>query len=414
MAASRVLLTGEAAASGAAQAGSEHHDESEGLVMVIDGDAGSCAILRQRLERLGHRVVTTSSGADALALLAGQGFDLILLDLVLPEMDGLEVLRRLKADPAIAATPVVIVSALDDIERIALCIELGAEDYLPKQANVTLLNARVSASLRSSRARYREAMLHEQESRNFERLRQAEGMRDDLMHMIVHDLRTPLTSLLSGLQSVPVLGPLTGDQAEMLEIAMSGGETLLGMVNDLLDVGKMEDGSLHLEVTSIDPVALIGRAVSQVALLARAKRVLLLIDMTLLPDDPAPVEGDEDKLRRTIVNLIGNAIKFTPEGGSVTVGARRDADGTMHFSVRDTGEGIPREAFRRIFDKFGQVESRKAGRSMSTGLGLTFCRMAVEAHGGHIHVESELGRGSTFSFTVPPPRDSAAVTDSPA
>jgi two-component system sensor histidine kinase/response regulator len=113
-----------------------------------------------------------------------------------------------------------------------------------------------------------------------------------------------------------------------------------------------------------------------------------------------PFSGDEDKLRRTLVNLLGNAIKFTPFGGTITAAAELQED-VLLFSIHDTGEGIPPEAFDRIFDKFGQVENRKAGRKMSTGLGLTFCKLAVEAHGGRIWVESRSGEGSAFYFTIP-------------
>jgi signal transduction histidine kinase len=112
---------------------------------------------------------------------------------------------------------------------------------------------------------------------------------------------------------------------------------------------------------------------------------------------------DEDKIVRTLVNLLGNAIKFTPVSGRITIATRRlPDDGATEFSVQDTGEGIPPESFTRIFEKFGQVDGRKSGRKHSTGLGLTFCKMVAEAHGGRIWVESELGVGSTFRFTIPP------------
>jgi signal transduction histidine kinase len=367
---------------------------------VVDDDANNREVLSRRLERQGHQVVAAANGKDALALLAGQGFDLVLLDLMMPEMDGFEVLRQIKADPALSETPVVMISALSEIESVARCIEMGAEDYLPKPFNPTLLRARVDASLRVSRARTREARLNAELKANYEKLRQAEGMRDDLTHMIVHDLRTPLTSLITGLQTLELLGEsLSTDQNEMLAIALNGGQTLLGMVNDLLDISKLEDGSLKLEYGSVDPAVLAERATSQVSLLTREKGLNLVMDVS---PDLSAFSGDEDKLRRTLVNLLGNAIKFTPAGGTVTVVSRRlENEEAIFFSVQDTGEGIPREAFGRIFEKFGQVESRKAGRKMSTGLGLTFCKMAVEAHGGRIWVESELGRGSQFNFTVP-------------
>jgi signal transduction histidine kinase len=371
-----------------------------GLLLVVDDDANNRDVLSRRLERQGHQIVAAANGKDALALLAGQGFDLVLLDLMMPEMDGFEVLRQIKADPALSETPVVMISALSEIESVARCIEMGAEDYLPKPFNPTLLRARVDASLRVSRARTREARLNSELKANYEKLRQAEGMRDDLTHMIVHDLRTPLTSLITGLQTLEMLGDnLSTDQNEMLAIALNGGQTLLGMVNDLLDISKLEDGSLKLEYGTVDPAVLAERATSQVSLLTREKGLNLVTDV---PPDLVAFSGDEDKLRRTLVNLLGNAIKFTPAGGTVTVVSRLlENEEAIFFSVQDTGEGIPEEAFGRIFEKFGQVESRKAGRKMSTGLGLTFCKMAVEAHRGRIWVESELGKGSQFNFIVP-------------
>jgi PAS domain S-box-containing protein len=232
----------------------------------------------------------------------------------------------------------------------------------------------------------------------YEQLRGLDRLKHDLTHMIVHDLRTPLTSLLGGLQTMEILGELNDDQQEMLGVSIAGGQTLLGMINDLLDISKLEDGSLKLDCADLRAQEVAERALGQVASLASAQQLTLLREI----DTDLPLYADAEKLLRTLVNLLGNAIKFTPLGGTVTLAVRREpGQNAALFQVRDTGEGIPREAFQRIFEKFGQVESRKAGRKMSTGLGLTFCKMVAEAHGGQIWVESELGKGSTFSFTLP-------------
>ncbi|RYG85582.1 MAG: PAS domain-containing sensor histidine kinase, partial [Alphaproteobacteria bacterium] len=234
---------------------------------------------------------------------------------------------------------------------------------------------------------------------NITRRKQLEKLRDDLTDMIVHDLRTPLTSILSGMQTLAIT-PMNSDQQELLEIGIAGGETLLGMVNDLLDISKSESGgSLSLERATVSAQDLVTDALQQVALLARQKTITLLSDA-----DSAitPFVGDREKLVRTLVNLLGNALKFTPCGGQVTLRvSEHPTSGEIVFAVQDTGEGIPAEAFERIFEKFGQVEDRRLGRKMSTGLGLTFCKMAIEAHGGRIWVESERGVGSTFSFALP-------------
>ncbi len=371
-----------------------------GLLLIVDDNEDNRAVLSRRLEKQGHWAVAASNGLEALRALAEQPFDLVLLDIMMPEMDGYEVLSRIKSEPQTQNIPVIMISALDEIESVVRCIEIGAADYLPKPFNPTLLRARIGAGLREKRARDREQRYTLEIAESYRKLQQLERLRDDLTHMIVHDLRTPLTSLLSGLQTVPLVGDMNPVQAEMLDIAVSGGETLLNMINDLLDVEKMEHDTVPLAKTALTAAALIERACRQVALLAESNTLTLIREPA---EDLPPLEGDEDKLTRTLVNLIGNAIKFTPPGGTVTVGASRTDNHCVLFSVRDTGEGIPPEAFERIFDKFSQVENRKAGRKMSTGLGLTFCKLAVEAHGGHIWVESVPSQGSVFFFTVPLP-----------
>ncbi|MGV3722760.1 MAG: hybrid sensor histidine kinase/response regulator [Actinomycetota bacterium] len=368
-------------------------------VLVVDDMSTLRFMLSQHVKQLGHRVTGAANGREALERLRAQSFDLVLLDVLMPEMDGHAVLEEMQADPNLRNIPVIVVSGVDELESVVRCIERGAEDYLHKPVNPTLLRARISASLEKKRLRDREVRLHEQLQENFNRLQELEKLRDSLTHMVVHDLRTPLTSLLTGLYSMESLGEFNEDQQEFWRIGVAGGETLLGMINDLLDVSRMEDGSLKLSYSNPTPEILVERAVRQVDLLLREKNLDLCSD---LPANLPILTADEDKLRRVLVNLLGNAIKFTPPGGEITISARAgDCGDVVRFSVRDTGEGIPREAFSRIFEKFGQVETRQAGQRNSTGLGLTFCKMAVEAHGGTIWLESEIGRGSKFSFTIP-------------
>jgi signal transduction histidine kinase len=330
-----------------------------------------------------------------------EAFDVILLDIMMPEMDGYEVLRRLKADDALRHIPVIMVSALHELSGVARCIELGADDYLGKPFEPVLLRARIGACLEKKRADDRAAALLAQLTENYQRLQELEKLRDDLTGMIVHDLRTPLTSLIEGMRTLDAVGDMNDDQREMAGIAMAGGETLLGMINDLLDVDKLESGALQLEYGDVSGAELVAAAVGQVGALAHGRGVAIA---TRIGSDLPAVRGDEKKLLRTLVNLLGNAIKFTPSGGTITVtvdgepGALRPS---VRFSVTDTGDGIPPEAFGRIFEKFGQVALGRGGRTIGTGLGLTFCKLAVEAHGGSIAVESEPGQGSTFRFTIP-------------
>lgn len=376
---------------------------AQGLVLIVDDNEGNRDVLARLLQRQAYDVDTAENGLQALDKLNDGTFDLVLLDIMMPEMDGYEVLERLKADERLRHVPVIMISALTELDSVARCIEMGAEDYLPKPFNPTILKARIGACLEKKHARDREMRLYEELQQNYKQLQGLEKLRDDLTHMIIHDLRTPLTSLISGMQTLDVVGDLNEDQQEMKDIALVGGETLLGMINDLLDVEKLESGTMQLDYDIVTVSELVSAACGQIVSLAEDKKLRLVQQVG--PELPALL-GDENKLRRTLVNLLGNAIKFTPSGGTVTIGGRHSkAERSVEFFVSDTGEGIPAEFFGRIFEKFGQVESRKSGRTMSTGLGLTFCKLAVEAHGGHIELKSAPGLGSTFSFTVPLPSE---------
>ncbi|MDQ2987360.1 MAG: response regulator [Armatimonadota bacterium] len=373
--------------------------EAGGSLLVVDDEEGNRDMLSRLLEKQGYTVATAENGRQALEMLGAGTYDLVLLDIMMPELDGYDVLGRLKADEQLRHIPVIMVSALSELESVARCIEAGAEDYLPKPFNSTLLKARIGACLEKKRGRDREVQLFQQLQQNYDRLQELEGLRDDLTHMIIHDLRTPLTSVLAAIQTLDAVGEVNQAQREVMEIAVTGADSLLANINGLLDVEKMESGAMDLDFSLLSLPELIASAVTQIRPLAEAKG--LTIVQEIAPHLPW-LQADEDKLKRVLVNLLGNAIKFTPSGGSVTLLVRQPEEAqAVEFCVRDTGEGIPSEAFERIFEKFGQVESRQSGRTLSTGLGLAFSKLAVEAHGGHIEVESEPDQGSTFSFTVP-------------
>lgn len=363
-------------------------------VLIVDDNSINRYMLSQHVTQLGHHVVAVENGRQALAKLQTAVFDLVLLDVMMPEMDGYAVLEQMKADPRLREIPVIVISGVDEIASVIRCIEQGAEDYLTKPVNPTLLRARIGACLEKKR-------LWDGLRDNYQHLQALERLRDDLTHMIVHDLRTPLTSIIGGLQMLTLGGidPRSPEGEEMTSLALSGAHSLLGMINDLLDAGKIEAGQMVLDRSPIDLSAVAHAAMDQVRALAREKRIPLIEQV---PSDLGTVMADEAIVQRVLVNLLGNAIKFTPEEGEVALEAQRQGAAIL-VRVRDSGEGIPEEHRERIFEKFGQVESRKNGRTMSTGLGLTFCKLAVEAHGGTISVENTPGQGSTFGFTLPAP-----------
>ena len=364
-----------------------------GALLVVDDDAINRDVLTRRLTQQGHHVRTASSGQEALQLMREGVFDLVLLDVVMPDMDGYEVLQHIRSDDRLRNLPVIMISVVSEMQSVVRCIEAGAEDYLAKPFNPTLLKARIGASLEKKRGRDRESALLEESLKNYKRLQEVERLRDDMRNMIVHDLRTPLTAVIMGVDMLQRHGALNESQRELMTIAAGGGRTLLAMINDLLDVEKMESGSAQLQRVELSAPALVAGAVEQVSALAQEGRTALITDIA--PGLPR-FSGDENKLSRTLVNLLANAIRFT-RGGTVTITVSQSDEENIRFAISDTGEGIPAAAFERIFEKFGQHDSRRGG----TGLGLAFCKLAVEAHGGRIKVESTPGLGSTFSFTIP-------------
>jgi signal transduction histidine kinase len=243
-------------------------------------------------------------------------------------------------------------------------------------------------------------------------LEELQRQKDTLVNTLVHDLRQPLTAVIGGLHGVAEMGNLPEDGTrELVGIAQEGASTLLQMVNDLLDVARVEADAPLIQTARIPPHAFIAPPAELLQPLARRRGVALQV---ALPPELPEVIGDAERLRRVMSNLLGNALKFTQEGGSVVVAARLDEPAhALAVSVSDTGLGIPAAEQTRIFDKFACGARNDGGRT-STGLGLYFCKLIIEAHGGNISVQSEPGQGATFTFSLPlaPAQVGAAATAS--
>jgi PAS domain S-box-containing protein len=223
-----------------------------------------------------------------------------------------------------------------------------------------------------------------------------EELRNDLISMIVHDLRSPLGNMVSALDILRSALP-PGDEmvTSLLTIASRSGARLSRLVDSLLDLRRLEVGELGVNRLPVDIETLFGEALEQVEPSATGKSLTL---RSLVAPDLPPAGADADLIRRVIINLLDNAIKYTPPGGVISLGVKRTG-ATLTVSVRDTGPGVPEADRERIFDKFMRVQREAAPKGL--GLGLAFCKLAVEAHGGHIWVDSGRGPGATFSFTLP-------------
>lgn len=235
----------------------------------------------------------------------------------------------------------------------------------------------------------------------YQQRRESDRLKKDLTDMIVHDMRVPLTVVLGSLESLTdTMGDqLAAKEARLLELAFSSSHMLVQMVEDLLDISRIEEQKINLRKTKVSVDEMVQQAVKQAGVLARRERVQLSID---LADGLPDLFVDKGRVVRVLVNLLGNAAQHTLEGGRISLqGSFQPVLKEVVFSVSDTGEGIPKEYHHKIFDKFAQVETPKTKRRSSSGLGLTFCKLITEAHGGSIWLDSEPGVGTTFTVTFP-------------
>ncbi|HEY3128458.1 MAG TPA: response regulator [Acidobacteriota bacterium] len=358
-------------------------------ILVVDDEEQNRLLLRDLLEVQGYEVSEAEDGEQALQKTAEVQPDLVLLDLMMPKLDGFEVCRRLKRNPETAPIPILLVTSLNERNVRLTGIEAGANDFLNKPIDAQDLVLRVRNAI------YAKTLFDELQE-NYDRLQELEALRDNLTHMIVHDMRTPLMAINGYLQLLKMTAgqKLEGEEKGYVDEALSGTSALVEMVSSLLDVSRLEAGAMPLNLIPSDLGTLATEAIATLGTLVRTRQVHVEV-----PPEPLLVRCDAEIIRRVIVNLIANAVKFTPPDGQVQVTVKKD-DAKAKVAVADTGPGIPPEYREKIFEKFGQVETQQKGK-YSTGLGLTFCKLAAKAHGGKIGVNSEVGKGSTFWFTLP-------------
>jgi signal transduction histidine kinase len=357
-------------------------------ILVVDDTIENLRLLSGMLTEHGYDVRPVTSGRLALQAAAHETPDLVLLDVNMPEMNGYEVCERLKQTEPLKDVPVIFLTALSDTADKVRAFNAGGVDYVTKPFQIEEVLARVRAHVALRRARVDLAD-------NYAKLKELERLRDELVHMVVHDLRSPLTVLVGHLDLLSLeVGKLSENAARDLQTAIDGGTALCNMTNDLLDVSRMEDGKMPLARERSDLVMVSENVCTGLRTLDRNRAIGV--------DAAGPVEASCDAgiIHRVIENLVNNAIKHTPPGGQIRV-AVTSGDGRVRVAVQDDGPGVPLDARERIFEKFGTAGARKDRKYHSAGLGLTFCKLAITAHGGTIGVADGPARGSEFWFELP-------------
>jgi two-component system, sensor histidine kinase and response regulator len=354
-------------------------------VLVVDDRIDNLRLLSDLLGEHGYEVRAVTTGRQALQAVEHHPPDLILLDITMPEMNGYEVCQRLKAKDRSKDVPVIFLTSLTDTADKVRAFDAGGVDYVTKPFQFDEVLARVKTHVALRRA---QADLAD----SYTRLRALEQLRDDLVRMVVHDMGSPLQALIINL--LLLKGAVSEDKQEILQSASKLADELSRMTSDLFDVSRLEECRMPVK-----------RAVWDLTQMARDVRTVLgAIDAKRLIDIESmgvvEVSCDGALIRRVMENLVTNALRHTPAGSPMRISIAR-GEGRVRVAVHDQGPGVPAEARERIFEKFGTVEVRQESAYHSVGLGLAFCKLAIEAHGGTIGVDPGVPVGSTFWFELP-------------
>lgn len=364
-------------------------------ILCVDDEPLNLDLLEAILLPKGYDVVRALNGPEALERIRSERIDICLLDVMLPGMDGYELCARIKEAPATRNIPAIMITSLSDMESRLKGLESGADDFLSKPVERLELLARTGNLLKMKG--YQDAII--EKNGELERL---SVFKKDLADMIVHDLKGPLTSIQGYIQVAVMKNSEDEALLHYLSEAQAGCDSLLSMLNMLLDVGSMEEGKMPLNRMPVNVADLLRKVRDMVIIGAerQAKRVVVEAVPQLM------IEADADLLERVLQNLVSNALRHVKKDEGEVRLSMKVENGRSVFSVSDNGVGIPAGFHKKIFEKYGQADnsakipdSDRQGRNK--GLGLTFCKMAVEAHGGEIWVESEFGKGSRFVFSLP-------------
>ena len=380
-------------------------DASErlGRVLVVDDEPANVELIVRRLSGNGYETLTATNGHDAIAVATKEQPDLILMDIMMPGLDGWQATKLLKGDPKTMHIPVVFVTARDRPEDVAAGFEAGGMMYVNKPVEPVELFARVRNAIFMKRLQ--DDLRHKNED-----LKRLESSRQELIGMLGHDIRNLANSVVAFLQ-LARMGELTPDRpefAQLLGLSEANIAEVLRMVNALLDVYKMEEGRLEA-VAGVNKLGdVVKKSFAQLIPEALAKGISLV---DRIPEDMT-VFIDPGLIVRVLTNLISNAIKHTPGGGMVAIEARPASADSVVVRVTDTGPGIPEADAPHVFDRFYQTDT---GRSRGgTGLGLAFCKLAVELHGGKIGVANGGQPGAIIEFSIPSASRVAAPEAVPA
>jgi len=357
-------------------------------ILIVDDEKGYRTVLKLGLEDEGYETMEASSGSEATKLIKENTFDLVVLDLRMPDIDGLEVLKAVREISP--TTDCVMISGLQDIQLAIQAIKLGAKDFLSKTQSLEEMLNRIKNVLRAHMA---ETHISE--------------LQANFTSKLLHDLLAPLRSLQSSIDIIDQgsAGPVTEQQKKIFQNINATIKYMDTLLSDMIDLSLFESGKVDLNKIPTNFDELIPAVCARFIPQANSKKITIDIEV----DDNVPtITVDPEKIEQVMLNLLDNAIKYTHEGGKIRVkvsSTSEELGGTLQefveVAVSDSGIGIPRSELPLVFDKYKEVLIGKTSEKKTTGLGLAICKSIVDAHGGKMYAESTLGKGSTFKFLLP-------------
>jgi signal transduction histidine kinase len=364
-------------------------------ILVVDDRLANVRLLEGALRGAGYASITsTMQPEDVCELHRKNRYDLILLDLMMPGMDGFQVMEGLKVIDESGYLPVLVITAQPGHKLRAL--QAGAKDFISKPIDLAEVLTRVynmlEVRLLHRQARQNSRVLQE----TVDRLTEAERLKKGFLSTVSHELRTPLTSIRGGLGLLAsgATGVLPDAALRVVEIAERNGVRLMALINDILDLERLETGTIQLQCARVPAASIVRRALESLPTIGQRRGVVVKAD-----EVSGMIWADADRILQVLVNLVSNAVKFSAPDGVVTIGVALKNE-WLEFRVTDLGRGVPAGEHLAIFERFHQVESSDARDKGGAGLGLAICKSIVEQHGGTIGVESQAGQGSVFWFRV--------------
>lgn len=362
-------------------------------VLVVDDDARSREPLAAYLSPK-YRVLSASGGAAALALLGSDGFDVVLLDVMMPGIDGFDTCRELKARTRGEYLPVVMLTALGEQEDRNTGLAAGADEFLTKPVDPMELALRVEVFLR---IRFQEQVIRAQ----VREMQALDALKDELVSLIVHDVRNPLQSIVAYLSSIEQRARRSEERSvgSMARSCLAAANKVEKLLTDALDARRLEDGEMPMQREPMRLRSVVDDAVATLAGVAERRAIVVQVDVS----DDVQLLADAGLVRRAIENLLVNALSYSPADRVVSIAASRRGDGAV-VEVADRGPGVPDHLKRHIFEKFGVIEGRQAGRRRSHGLGLFFVSLVASRHGGCACVRDREGGGAIFELFLAGPK----------